>query len=215
MLKAVIFDLDGLIADTEKLHYESYRQAFKVFGYELDLEVYEKHWIREGKTVPDYLRAHNIDRDPSDFRREKAGRYKALVESEVQAMPGAVELITSIYGRKLIALATSSYPWDAGAVIDTLGIRAYFHVIVTNADVENIKPAPDAFIVAAEKLGVPAKQCIVLEDSEKGVVAAKEAGMKVIAVPNAHTRNNDFSRADKVVTSLKTVTLQDLEALIS
>jgi beta-phosphoglucomutase-like phosphatase (HAD superfamily) len=86
-------------------------------------------------------------------------------------------------------------------------------VIVTGLDVPNVKPAPDIFLAAAQQLGATPSQCVVLEDAEKGVIAANLAGMRCIAIPNNHTRHHDFSKATRVCSSLKNVTLELLETL--
>ena len=129
-------------------------------------------------------------------------------------MEGALALLEQLHGRKKLALASSSYPDAVEAVLAGLGIARYFQVIVTGLDVPRVKPAPDIFLAAAQQLGAAPAECVVLEDAEKGVIAASLAGMRCIAIPNQHTLHHDFSKATRVCSSLKDVTLQLLETLV-
>ena len=195
MINAIIFDLDGLLADTEKLHLAAYKKVFSKLGYELLDEDYADHWIR------------NV------VRRDKAHIYKELVSSSVRPMPGARELLFSLQGRKLMALATSSHPKDAHAVVKTLDFVNFFSYIAAKNSVERVKPYPDIFLHVAEEISTSPENCLVLEDAEKGILAADAAGMKSIAVPNTHTKNNDFSKATLVVKSLEEVNCELIDQL--
>jgi len=203
----VIFDLDGLLSDTERLHRFAYQGALAAHGVVLTDEAYDEHWIRLGRGIADFIRENNLSLDPDSLRKDKAQRYRNLVKTSAVPMPGAVELLGRLRGRVRIALATSSYPDDAHAVLSALGIRSFFELVATKGDVERLKPWPDIFLFTARRMGVEPSKCVVFEDSEKGVIAAADAGMKVIAVPNEHTRNHDFSRATKVCSSLSEVAL--------
>jgi HAD superfamily hydrolase (TIGR01509 family) len=128
-------------------------------------------------------------------------------------MPGAVALIEALHGRKRLALATSSYGATVDLILEKLALAHYFEAVAANESVTRLKPHPDVFLHVAGRLGVAPAECVVLEDAEKGVLAAHAAGMKVIAVPTPHTRDNDFSRATLVVPSLADITIDLLEAL--
>ena len=205
MISAVIFDLDGLLADTEKLHLSAYQTVFSELGIELSGEEYEHHWIRCGKGIDAFIAQRNLAVDPNFVRREKARLYEKLVSSGVSPMPGATELLCSLQGRKLMGLATSSYPKDAYAVLNALALVDFFSCVATKSNVERIKPYPDIFLYIANEMNTPPEHCLVIEDAEKGVLAADAAGMKSIAVPNRHTMSNDFSKAALVVSSLEEV----------
>jgi len=205
MIYAVIFDLDGLLADTEKLHQSAYQTVFSELGIELSDDDYEHHWIRCGKGIDTFIAQRNLAVDANFVRREKARLYEKLVSSGVEPMPGATELLSSLQGRKLMALATSSHPKDAHAVIKALDIEDFFCYIATKNSVERIKPYPDMFLHVAKEINTLPEHCLVIEDAEKGILAADAAGMECIAVPNMHTMNNDFSKATLVVNSLEDV----------
>ena len=100
------------------------------------------------------------------------------------------------------------------AVLQGLDIVHYFNAVISGLDVARVKPAPDIFLAAARAVGAIPSECLVLEDAEKGVLAAHEAGMVCIAVPNEHTRHHDFSRAMRICASLNEITLELIEQLM-
>jgi beta-phosphoglucomutase-like phosphatase (HAD superfamily) len=125
----------------------------------------------------------------------------------------SLALVEMLHGKKRLALATSSFREHAEMVLRGLDLARYFEAIATSESAPRGKPHPDLFLYVAERLGVTAAECVVLEDAEKGVLAAHAAGMKVIAVPTRDTRGNDFSKATRVVASLADVTLPLLDSL--
>ncbi len=213
MISTVIFDLDGLLADTENLHRTAYGEVFTELGVKLSDEQYAHHWIRSGKSIADFLNERNLKIDPALVRRRKGRLYEDMVSKGVDPMPGSRELLCSLKGRKAMAVATSSYAKDAYAVLGALGFEAFFSHIIAKSDAERAKPHPDIFLRAASTMAAPPEQCIVIEDAEKGVRAAYAAGMKCIAVPNEHTSNNDFSKATLVVNSLEQVNFEVIDRL--
>ena len=214
MFAAVIFDLDGLLADTECLHYRAYQMALEKHGVPLEDREYAEHWVRLGKGIADWLAIRGLTLDPDALRLSKAGHYLDLLATSLRPMDGAWELLNFLSGRTRIALASSSYRDAIDGVLAGLGIGDFFEVIVSGLDVARVKPAPDIFLKAAQGLNVEPAQCLVLEDAEKGVIAAHLAGMRCIAIPNEYTRHHDFSKATAIRSSLKEITselLNDIE----
>lgn len=213
MICAAIFDLDGLLADTECLHCRAYQLALSEHGIELQDGDYAEHWVRFGNGIADWLTLRGLTLDPHALRLRKAGHYLDLLASSLRPMEGALELLEFLHGKARIALASSSYRDAVEGVIAGLGIARFFEVIVTGLDVARVKPAPDIFLKAARDLGIPPSQCLVFEDAEKGVIAAHRAGMRCIAVPNEYTRHHDFSLASRVCASLTEVTPEVLKSI--
>jgi HAD superfamily hydrolase (TIGR01509 family) len=213
MLSAVIFDLDGLLADTERLHCRAYQMALEEHDVQLADCDYAEHWIRFGKGIADWVTLQGLKVDPHALRLRKSKHYLDLLASALKPMEGALELLDFLSGRAKMALASSSYRDAVDGVLAGLGIADYFDVIVSGLDVAQVKPAPDIFLKAADDLGVAPSECLVLEDAEKGVVAAHRAGMRCIAIPNDYTRHHDFSKATKICSSLKEITPELWEAL--
>jgi HAD superfamily hydrolase (TIGR01509 family) len=213
MITTVIFDLDGLLADTEKLHWRAYHEALKAHGAVLAESEYFEHWVRAGKGIGDWVARHGLNLDPLALRAHKSKRYLELLATELRPMAGALELLKQLHGKKTLALASSSYRDAVDGVLQGLGITHYFRAIVTGLDVARVKPAPDIFLAAARQTGAMPFQCLVLEDAEKGVLAALAAGMSCIAVPTEQTQHHDFSRATRICSSLSEVTLELIDSL--
>jgi len=211
MITTVIFDLDGLLADTEPLHCRAYQMALFEHGVRLTAADYGEHWVRCGKGIHEWVGKHKFHLDPAALRARKAIHYQDLLRSSLRPMAGAKPLLNRLTGKMRIGLASSSYRDAVDGVIHGLGIVSYFDTIVSGLDVARVKPAPDIFLEAAHRLGVDPAECAVLEDAEKGVLAAHAAGMRCVAVPNEYTRDHDFSKATHVCSSLNEVTVKLLQ----
>jgi beta-phosphoglucomutase len=214
-IKAIICDLDGLLTDTETLHYKSYREIFPEFGLNVSESDYAEHWIRHGRGIADYVTQHGLACNPEDVRRRKLDVYLRLLKTEVEPMPGALPFLDRVRSRYRLAVASSSFESSVQGVLSALQITDRFEAIVCGDQVEQAKPAPDIFLKAAELLSVEPSACVVLEDAEKGVRAAHAAGMNCIAIPNRFTSGTDFSHADLVLSSLDEVTFAVLDSLPS
>lgn len=211
----VIFDFDGIIVDSEELQYRSYGKVLGELGVSVSREVYEREWIAAG-LGPEYaVREFGLSIEPDEIRRRKEPVYRTLLGAEARLIPGAAEAIARLAAELPLAVATNSTAADVALVLDPFDLRRYFTAIVTREDYEGRKPAPDAFLVAAERLGLPPAQCVVLEDASKGVLAAESAGCPCIAIPHDFTRNNDFTRATIVVESLDEVTCDLIRQLVA
>lgn len=214
VITTVIFDLDGLLADTERLHCQAYQEALRGHGALLTESDYAEHWVRSGRGIADWISQRGLTLDPLAVRACKSARYLELLSASLRPMNGALALLRSLHGKKTLALASSSYPDAVEAVLRGLDIAHYFKAVVSGTDVPRVKPAPDIFLAAARAVSADPSECLVLEDAEKGVLAAHEAGMACVAVPNEHTRGHDFSKATRVCASLDEITLALIEELI-
>jgi HAD superfamily hydrolase (TIGR01509 family) len=145
---------------------------------------------------------------------EKETNFRRSIGHRVQPLPGVVELVTSLkeYGFRM-ALASSAPVANIRLIVEGLGLDGYFQVIVSGEDVTEGKPNPQVFLLAAGKLGIKPRNCIVIEDAVAGVSAAKGAGMCCLAVTNTHPRAS-LEEADLVVDNLATVSVAVLERLL-
>lgn len=204
--RALIFDFDGLILDTETAEVEIWHDLYSKAGLSFDMTAYKELIGSSGHGDYDPAQAL-VDRQGETRTFQEVRRdfreiaYKYAEDQE--PMEGVVDLIRKAKAKNyLLAVGSSaSYQW-VGTHLRRLGLLEEFDVIVTSDDVESAKPSPDIFLKVIEKLGISADQALVLEDSLNGVLAANHAGIRVIAVPNPITIDQDFSLATAVLPSL-------------
>jgi HAD superfamily hydrolase (TIGR01509 family) len=215
--KAVIFDMDGVLADTEPIHGECFVRAFASFGIFTTLEDYRQAVTLGGSTVRSFFL--RLGGDPSDWDRVKGLKdsyLQQMVAERDVIMPGTKRLLETLRNANIkTAIATSARRRSLQIILGPTELLEYFDVIVTKDDAESEKPDPLLYIIAAQKLGIDPKYCVAIEDSPRGVLAAVRAGMKCIAVPTKSTADADFSQADLVIPSLEHVTLEVLRSLFS
>ncbi len=185
-LRAVLFDLDGVLADTEPLHFRAHRQTLKARGYDLTEQEHDDHWIRCGKGLPEFLRDHDIRADASVMRLEKDAAFLNLLATRDVSRPGVRELVQELRSCYRIAVCTSSRRHIAEAILKSVNLRELVDVLVTADDVKERKPAPDVFLEAARKLDVRTSECVVVEDALKGIRAALAARMPVLLICEGH-----------------------------
>lgn len=205
MIKAVIFDFDGLILDTETAWYESYKEIlFKDYQFELPLDVFVACVGSDDTTLINYLKkelAGNFDYDSFLDAASTLHREKMKV---AEAREGVGQYLEDArkYGLK-IALATSSKRSWATTHLTNLNLISYFDHIISKDDVEQIKPAPDLFLKALEVLDVDSKEALVFEDSLNGLIAAQKAKLKTIIIPNPVTEGLPFENYHLKLKSMK------------
>jgi len=198
----VIFDLDGVIIDSETLQHRAYNLVLQRFGIQVDAAVYGREWIAAGRGPEYAVRTFGLPISPSELRGLKDPVYHALMRREIQLVPGARAAIERLAGVLPLAVATNSNAADVGFVLERFALRPFFTSVVTREDYSRAKPEPDAFATAAASLGLPPARCAVIEDAAKGVRAAAAAGCPCIAFPHDYTADNDVGSARAVIGSL-------------
>lgn len=186
--EAVIFDMDGVIVDSEPRHERAFLEVVRVIGFE------GKHSLRFADYVGrsdkelwvDFLKRHRPPHSLDELLEMKRQRVLNIIRTEKPLFKGLPELVASLSGRYQLALASGSERPIIEEVLSLEGLRRYFPVVVSSSEVASGKPAPDIFLRAAQLMGVAPERCWVIEDSKPGIAAAIAAGMKVIAVTNTH-----------------------------
>ena len=195
MVKAVIFDLDGLLVDTEIISYRILEEILAGFGYRFTLEEYTRGFSGKPETgnSAHLVEAYQLPWTPEEALERILRREEELHTQGVELKPGAKELLAYLQetGRG-IAMASSSTRDRALNLLDQHGVTGYFQRFVFAGEVERGKPAPDVFLKACEKLGEAPEDCLVLEDSEAGIQAAHAARIPVICVPDLKTPERRF-----------------------
>jgi HAD superfamily hydrolase (TIGR01509 family) len=190
----VIFDLDGVLIDSEGLQYRAYSEALRSFGVAVSRDVYAREWIAAGRKNPIYHR---------------------LLSEGVQLMPGAAEAVARMARHFAVAVATNSNQSDTKLALERAGLAPHFDAVVTREQYEHPKPAPDAFLAAARAVDVPPARCLVVEDSERGICAAAAAGIPAVAVPNEWTRESDFGIASRCLASLDELAVEVVDEILA
>ena len=214
-IQAVIFDMDGLMIDSEPLHKEAWQITLRHFGYELDEALFAQLVGLRTREDAVLLREHfHLPVKAEVLARQRNDLFLASLPGRVKPMPGLRELIAQVRGCGLFsAVATSGERRYVDAVVRELNLDGVFDAMAVAEDVARGKPAPDVYLLAARRLGLPPAQCLALEDAPNGVLAAKAAGVRCVAVPNETTRSLDLSAADASLPSLSAVR-RNLNALI-
>jgi HAD superfamily hydrolase (TIGR01509 family) len=203
-LSAVVFDLDGIIANTEDLYEQAGETVLGSRGKTYDADLREKIM---GRPVVDAIQimidCHSLPDTVDDLMCECADVLQQLIATSLAPMPGAVSLIDDLQSADMpIAVATSATPEYADNVLTRLNLKQRFRFILTAADIHRGKPDPEIYLMAAERLGIAPSQMMVLEDSANGCRAAVASGAFAVAVPNRHTRDHNFSGARFVAHTL-------------
>ena len=213
MLKAVIFDFDGVIVDTETQWYEIYRNWLRTeYQYELDIKDYLVCVGANNQKLFEFLRTV-IGPDVNGEEFERSATEEFIRRSNaLPPMKGVVELIKKAkeHGLKL-GIATSATKKKPVFHLKRLGLLEYFDAFSTADICRNIKPAPDLFLKAAELLGAAPAECLAVEDSGNGLISANRAGMRCLLVPNNITRYCEFEPCYRRVESLEEVELEEIE----
>ena len=199
--QAVIFDMDGVLVDSEPFHFENETRMFRKLGLDISDEEHSHFtgvatdvmWqqISETRKLP--LSVAEL----TELTVLESNQYFGSLE-KIEPLPGLVDLLEKLVAAEIpLAVATSSDTVTMKNILEKSGLRKYFRFTVCRDDVENSKPEPDVFLHAAKLLGVPPEKCLVFEDSRNGIKAAKAAGMVCIAYSGGNSGHQDQSQVDR------------------
>jgi HAD superfamily hydrolase (TIGR01509 family) len=223
MLKAVIFDFDGVIVDTEPIHFQAFQSILEPLGLGYSWEEYLEKYIgfddrdafREafnsaGKTLTDGTLTNLIDR--------KAEVFEKIVQEGVQPYPGVIELVTSLSGNLPLALCSGALRRDIVPILEQFGLQMAFDTIITADDVKASKPDPESYLLSLQRLKevFPSQtifpdECIAIEDTPAGIASAVGAGINVLAVTNSYPIDR-LAGARHISDSLEKITLNVLKS---
>ncbi len=210
MIKAVIYDLDDLMVNSDSLHIDASEKVFSRHNVDLKKLPLRVRAGFVGMRVSDILRVivnyFNLNVDFNQLREERSQLFLDLVSSELKPMPGLIESLKFFKeGGFNIALASSGTRKYIKLVLKKFKIDNYFDVVVSGDDVNLGKPNPETYLVACSKLKIEPAKALVLEDATKGIAAAKSAGCICIGIRNPYTLRQDLSQADLVLNSLSEI----------
>ncbi|MBU0530182.1 MAG: HAD family phosphatase [Candidatus Aenigmatarchaeota archaeon] len=210
MIRAVIFDMDGVVSDTQDIHARAEAEILNRHGVDITPEEINKTFAgrRPSEFFQQLFDENGIDGDAAHVAAEKWDKVIQLAEESVDPMPGAVQLITELAenGFKL-AVASSSNTEFVRLVLSKLDLLDKFQAVVTGDDVKKGKPDPEPFLLAASRIGVKPEEAVVIEDGVSGMIAAKAGGMKCVGLVTDKTKEYP---TDVLVTSLTELTVEKI-----
>ena len=212
--RAVIWDMDGVIADTAPYHFKAWQHVFQEMGIRFTEADFRRNFGQRNDTIIKNVLGKGIAQSEIDaIAGDKEENFRQMVGQNIKPLPGAIKLIKLLKQHVFSqALASSAPVENIQLILGSLGIKDCFNAIISGRAVKEGKPSPQGFLLAANQLGVVPESCIVIEDAVAGVTAAKRAGMHCLAVTNTHPRTR-LKEADLVVDTLEAVGVNDLERL--
>ncbi|CDZ76137.1 Phosphorylated carbohydrates phosphatase [Legionella massiliensis] len=220
MFQALIFDFDGVILDSEPLHYEACSFVFKQLGLALSYEEYVEKYLglSDKEMFPKVLSAKNFNLSLDKINaliEEKTKHYQEIVRlCDSLPMIDSVDRYIEYISQKIpkLAICSGSTRNEIRAVLTKLKqgrLQSYFNTIITSEDVQQGKPSPEGYLLTAKQLNVPPSECLVIEDTPHGVDAAKAAGMQAIAILTSY-KKDQFQHADKVITNFNQLIVEEV-----
>ena len=217
MLKAVLFDMDGVIVDTEPLHRKAYFKMFEEVNIEVNEAMYDSFTGQATLPICNTLCGHfNLSETPEHLVSTKRKHFKYLFEndSDLDLLVGVRELIQDYHknGLTLVLASSASMP-NINRIFERFDLNQYFKAKISGADLKASKPHPEIFLKAAELAGEHPNNCMVIEDSTNGIEAAKAANIYCVGFKSPHSTNQDYSKADRVITSFDEIAFSKLNGL--
>lgn len=214
MIKALVFDLDGVIIDSESINTELTLQVLRDVGAQSDTdEISQFVGVQNEKMWTILIDRHQIKESVEQLmEKQRVYILERFLNGELEPIAGVIELLEEARSKNLkIALATSAPRVYAEYILKKIKAAEYFEVLVTSDEIAKSKPDPEVYITAAKALGLKPEECIAIEDSTAGIQAAKSAGMTCIGFKNPNSGNQDTTKADNVVTSIREINLDSID----
>jgi len=217
MIQTVIFDMDGVIVDTEPVHHYVYNQHFKQLNITVSPELYASFTGFSTKNTFEKLKAEfNIEHDIESLIETKRNLFNDAFDhkEDLYLLDGVEDLIKELHAKGMqLVLASSSATVTINRVFNRFGLHKYFSHIVSGEDFPQSKPHPAIFIKAAELSQTPVENCIVIEDSTNGILAANAAGIYCIGYDSVNSKLQDYSKADKVIRNFSELSFEVISGL--
>ncbi len=219
MLKAVIFDMDGVIIDSEPLHHKAYHNMFADVGVKVSSALYEsftgQSTLNVCKAVCDHF---NLKATPEHLVALKRKHYKQFFTSNsgLELIDGVLERIKDYHNNGLtLVLASSASMPSINMIFERFNLNPYFKAKLSGADLKQSKPHPEIFEKAAEASGYQKNECLIIEDSTNGIKAAKAAHIYCVGYDSLHSKNQDYSQADTVISNFNAISYAKLTAMFN
>jgi HAD superfamily hydrolase (TIGR01509 family) len=201
--RAIFWDNDGVLVETEHLYFQATQEALASIGIELTRDDYIALFLVAGRGAWHIAEQRGVS--PADIERLRDGRnarYSELLAQAPRLAAGVTEVLEALHGRYVMGVVTSSRRDHFDVIHRDTGLLKYFDFVLTAGDFTRVKPDPEPYIRAVARSGVPADACVAIEDSARGLESARAAGIRCIVVPTALTKQSDFAAADHVLASI-------------
>ena len=206
MVKAILWDNDGVLVDTEKLYFKASQEVLSEIGIDLTTELFIQISLKQGRSVFDLASAQGVNLEVMDrLRVDRNRRYSELLRKGVRVLDGVEDTLRRLRGKVIMGIVTSCLKEHFDLIHAGTGLLPFFDFILTREDYVKSKPDPEPFLTAVTQNNLRPGECIIVEDSARGLAAANAAGIRCIAVPNRLTEGEDFSKAYRVVNSVREV----------
>lgn len=213
MIKAVIFDFDGVIVDSEWLHKDCEREVLAEYGIRITPEEQRECVGRTAAEIFSILkRNHRIPRNSEELMKKKAVMYLERARARLKMYNKAADVLRELKSRYKLALTTSSRRSTVEFLLSHFSLNEFFDVVVTGDDVQRGKPHPEPFLRTMEKLGLKPEECVVIEDAVNGIKAAKSSGAYCIGVATTF-REEELREADMIIRSIENLGIEMIESL--
>lgn len=204
--KAIFWDNDGVLVDTEPLYFEATRTVLAEAKIDLGREDFIRISLQQGRSVFDLARRRGHDEERcAAMRIERNRRYGTLLAERAGALPFVEETLRRLHGRVTMAIVTSSLKEHFDLIHERTGLLTYFDFVLTRQDYRQTKPHPEPYLTALKRSGLTGDDCLVVEDSERGLKSAHAAGLACAVIPNALTRGGDFTCAHAILNDIRDV----------
>jgi beta-phosphoglucomutase len=218
-VRGIVFDFDGVLADTELLHLRAYQDVLSRRGWTLDESAYFERYLgyNDVEMLRLYAADHALSLDAASIAvlmREKTACYQGQLDTSPVLYPGAASCVRSLGRRFPLAIASGSLRDEIVRILRAAGLTDAFRAVVSADDVAHSKPAPDPYLAAAAALGVAPASCIAIEDSHWGLDSARTAGMRTIAITTTSAASK-LARADRIIQRIDEVTVELIEAVFT
>jgi len=205
-IKAIFWDNDGVLVDTEKLYFEATRTVLLPLGIELTTEMFSDLFLSKGIGAFHLAKDKGLSEAEIDrLREERNSIYSKLLQESNFMLDDIMDVLTSLHGKYMMGIVTSAKREHFNIIHNKTGLLKYFNFVLTRENYRNSKPDPEPYILAVRKSGFNEKECLAIEDTERGLTSAKMAGIYCYAVPNELSKSNDFSKADRILYNIKEI----------
>jgi len=206
MIKAIFWDNDGVLVDTEILYYRACKETFASIGIDLSEDLYIEYFLKKGSGTWHLAEQKGLNNDAIvKLRQERNKIYSDLLRNHSKVMEGVQQTLDKLHGKFTMGVVTSSRKDHFDIIHQNSGLLKYFDFVLTSEDYTKTKPSPDPYLKAVAKTGLKKEECIVIEDSERGLRAALSACLKCYVIPTSLTKDSNFKGAEKILNNISEV----------